>query len=154
MYAPNFSKQELTHSNFAVKNGIDNTPNESESRNLVRLSWFLQAIKIGISNELNTEVKIRVSSGFRNSVLNAKIGGSKTSFHLEGMAADITCTHLTPYQLAIWIKNNMGDYGYSELIQEYGRWVHVAIPQMTATNKEKTAVKLGTSTKYVSGINK
>ena len=37
MASPNFSMDELTHSDTAARHGIDNTPNENEKDNLYKL---------------------------------------------------------------------------------------------------------------------
>lgn len=47
----------------------------------------------GVLQYLRNEIKkpIIVNSGYRSKRLNDKVGGSKTSAHLQGLAADITC---------------------------------------------------------------
>ncbi len=43
---------------------------------------------------------IKINSGYRTPSHNAKVGGSKTSKHLQGRAADIVCSKKNPLQLA------------------------------------------------------
>ena len=71
---------------------------------------------------------IHITSGFRCPELNARIGGSKTSAHLEGRAADFICPAFgTPYVVAKKIA--AARLGYDQMIHEYGRWVHIAVPR-------------------------
>lgn len=79
-----FSIEELSKSETAYRLGIKNEPNESERANIVAL----------IENVLDPcresyKRPIRVTSGFRNSKLNAKVGGETHSQHTKGQAADI-----------------------------------------------------------------
>lgn len=43
---------------------------------------------------------IKINSGYRTPSHNARVGGSKTSKHLQGRAADIVCAGKTPLELA------------------------------------------------------
>ena len=78
-YAPNFGFDELTdsagHPELVAQNRIDAI---DYSNNLICVSWGLQAIR----NLLNR--KMFTSSGFRNPVLNKKVGGSPTSGIVTG----------------------------------------------------------------------
>lgn len=80
-----FSVGELCRSNTADLHKINNTPNTYQKMNLNKL----------IDNVLDPirfrwGAPIYVNSGFRSGKLNELIGGSKTSFHMKGLAADIT----------------------------------------------------------------
>lgn len=80
-----FTIEELCKSDTAKSRGINNIPNQEEINNLEAL----------ISNVLDPlrEVfgkPIKVNSGYRCEALNKAVGGSKTSHHLKGMAADLT----------------------------------------------------------------
>lgn len=152
MFAPNFTKHELTNSNTANKNGIDNEPPEKESANLERLSWFLQALKMSLIAHLGTNVSIIVSSGYRCPALNKLLSGSKTSAHMKGLAADITCSHLTPLELAKFIETNMKAIGYDQVIQEHTRWVHIGLPEISFKLEPLTATNLNGATIYSKGI--
>lgn len=82
-----FSIEELCKSDTASRLGIANTPNESERANMVAL----------VENVLDPTREyykrpIRVTSGFRCSKLNARVGGETHSQHTKGQAADIVCT--------------------------------------------------------------
>ena len=80
----NFSLIEFTESNTAIRNGIDNNPTAEHIHNLVDLCEnVLQPLRDRIGSS------IRVTSGYRSEALNTAIGGSKTSDHSHGRAADI-----------------------------------------------------------------
>lgn len=115
----NFTLAELTVSQYAVRYGIPNTPGTQELANLKRLcKYILQPLRDEVG-------PITVSSGLRVPAVNAGVGGSKASQHLQGMAADIRCNSLTVLQLAQKIKA-MG-LPYHQLINEFGAWVHVGL---------------------------
>lgn len=118
----NFSLSELTYSDTAYKLGIINQPNQTELDNLQSLAETLQKIRDAIN------VPITISSGFRCAELNKAVGGSKTSSHMQGLAADIHAKGYTPKQLAEFIVNLGIDF--DQLILERTKtaeWVHIGI---------------------------
>ncbi len=80
----NFTKEELTRSSFAKRNNILNVPNMEQKQNLRCLAWRLEFIRLLLGN-----CPIVVNSAFRNTEVNAGVFGSRTSSHLDGLAADI-----------------------------------------------------------------
>ena len=79
-----FTLKELTRSTTATAKGIDNTPTPEVEKNLTLL----------VENVLDPlrEIygkPITVNSGYRCPELNKAVGGSKTSDHVKGFAADI-----------------------------------------------------------------
>jgi len=83
-----FTINELCASATASRLGIQNIPTEEIKTNLI-------ALVDNVLDPLRTEYgkPIIVSSGFRCNMLNLAIGGSKTSQHMKGQAADIYCTN-------------------------------------------------------------
>lgn len=68
---------------------------------------------------------IKVTSGFRSLQHNIKVGGSKTSYHLQGYAADITAGSREENKKLFELVYKSGKF--TELIwEDNGRWVHVA----------------------------
>ena len=65
-----------------------------------------------------------ITSGYRNSEVNALVGGVSTSQHCKGQAVDFTVSGYTPAQLVTLIKG----YGieFDQLINEYDQWVHIS----------------------------
>jgi len=72
----NFTLEELTISQTALRNGIDNTPNKEEIENLKRLCInILQPLRDDF------ELPLVVSSGFRSKELSSLVGSKITSQH-------------------------------------------------------------------------
>lgn len=116
-----FTIEELCRSNTATLRGIDNTPSEEIKRNLTALvDNVLDPLRQAWGKPLV------VNSGYRCPQLNKAVGGSKTSHHMKGMAADITTGNKADnrrlFQLAIDLK-----LPFYQLIDEKGfSWVHIS----------------------------
>lgn len=89
-----FSFKELTYSETARKLGIDNTPtDETVINNIQELMDVLDGLReawtvYSKENDFG-EGGIIVNSGYRCEALNKAVGGSKTSSHKIGTAADV-----------------------------------------------------------------
>lgn len=80
----NFKLEEFTRSDTSIVKGIKNVPNESQIINLKSLvTNLLQPIR-----ELYGR-PMKINSGFRSEELNKAVGGSATSDHRFGNAADV-----------------------------------------------------------------
>ena len=121
----NFYLSEFTKSQTALRNGIDNTPNETAIVNLENLCKnILQPVRDYFL------LPVYISSGYRSPDLNARIGGSRTSQHCLGQAADIEIFGVDNNELSDWIDENCT---YDQLILEFydgvdpnSGWVHVS----------------------------
>lgn len=118
----NFTLNELTRSQTAIRKGIDNTPGQDEIKNLIDLT---QNVLQPLREELGTA--IFVNSGYRCKELNEAIGGSVTSQHMKGQAADIVASGVSPKDLFNAIVDN--HLPFDQLIYEFGSWVHVSFNQ-------------------------
>jgi len=98
----NFSLHELTKSETAVRNGMDNTPGPVEIANLTEL-----AVKVLQPVRDHFAKGVHINSGFRRPDVNAKVGGSRTSDHCKGMAADMEIPGVANAELAEWVKDNL-----------------------------------------------
>lgn len=121
--APNFTLWEFIKSDTAIRLGIDNFPRDDYIwENLKNLTVnCLQSIR-------NQFGPIIINSGYRCPLLNIAIGGSKTSNHMSGIAADIDPFHNDVKLIDIlnWIHDNLE---YKELVAEYfdkQGWIHIA----------------------------
>lgn len=114
-----FSLQELLRSDTAAQQGIDNTPDETVMANLRRLADTLEAVRALVGKPL------RISSGYRSPAVNAAVGGSRTSAHLQGLAADFTVQGMAPRALAQQIADS--ELAFDQLILEFDRWVHLGL---------------------------
>jgi uncharacterized protein YcbK (DUF882 family) len=117
----NFSLEELTASETAERNGWDNTPNDQELANLVRLAEFLEQVK-----EVLAGKPIMISSGLRTKKVNDAVGSKDTSQHRIGCAADFKVPGMTPDEVVKAIVAS--GIGYDQVIREFDRWTHISIP--------------------------
>jgi uncharacterized protein YcbK (DUF882 family) len=119
-----FSFQEFERSETAYKHGIDNTAPESARRNIAALvDKVLDPLREAWGKP------ITVTSGYRCPELNRIVGGSKTSHHMRGMAADISTGNKVEnrrlFQLIMDLK-----LPFTQLIDEKNfSWVHVSLDQ-------------------------
>ena len=149
----NFSLKELTKSDTATRLGIDNTPDAETIDNLKMLcEKVLQPVREHFGKS------VTVNSGYRSPELNSSpaVGGSKTSDHCKGMAADIEIAGVPNAELAQWIMNNLD---YTQLILEFytqgipdSGWVHVSYDPKNLKKQELTAVKVAGKTQYLQGL--
>jgi uncharacterized protein YcbK (DUF882 family) len=116
----NFSLEELTHSDLAVRHVIDNSPNGDVVVNLTRLAIFLEKVRTLLNKP------IHINSAYRNPEVNNLAGSKPTSQHCIGCAADITVIGMTPDQIVRIIARS--ELQYDQLILEFDSWVHISIP--------------------------
>lgn len=114
----NFTLEELTHTDHRE---FDNTPNEAELANLVRLANFLEQVRDVVGGKA-----IIVNSAFRSKAVNDAVGSSDKSQHRRGCAADIRVKGMTPNEVVTAIIN--AGLKYDQVIREFDRWTHVSIP--------------------------
>ena len=114
----NISYEEMIFSEYAARNNIDNTPPESLIDNLAKTAICLQVIRSYWNKPLV------ISSGYRCKELNAAIGGSDKSHHTLGFAADFT---IPGVHLSDIIKSIQNLLHFDQLINEYGRWIHLSL---------------------------
>ena len=127
---PHFSLEELTHTDHRE---FDNTPNDAELANLVRLADFLEQVKAVLAGK-----PIMINSAFRSKQVNDAVGSKDTSQHRIGCAADIRVPGMTPDQVVKAII--AAGIGYDQVIREFDRWTHISIPNTVATAPRKQAL--------------
>ena len=144
MLTDNFSLEEFLASQAAARHGIDMTPPQLVIDNLKQLC-------VTVLQPLRNEVgeSIRISSGYRPPDLNDIIGGSKTSAHRFGRAADFTVDGLTPYETVALIVNM--ELVYDQVIHEFGQWTHVGIAEIPR-HEVLTATRTNGETRYLRGL--
>ena len=134
MASPNFSMDELTHSDTAARHGIDNTPNDNEKENLYKLAMEMEDVR-----ELLNNKPIYVSSGYRCLALNELLGSKKTSSHIKGLAADFTCRQFgTPNEIVFALINS--DIPYDQAIVEFDKWTHLSFCEDQETPRRQALV--------------
>ena len=121
----NVSYNEAIYSETALRLNIKNEPNDYQISNMV-----------GIANHVFEPLReyvggpIKITSMFRNEILNRAIGGAKRSQHMEGRAMDLDDTfgHKTNAEMYHYIKENIN---FDQLVWEFGTdenpdWIHVS----------------------------
>jgi hypothetical protein len=114
-----FTLEELTFSEYATRQAIDNTPSQQVIENLILLcTHILEPFRALI------QLPLIITSGYRSITVNADIGGSSTSQHCEGKAADFHVSGLTVQQVYDKVKNSK--LPFDQLIQEFNQWTHAS----------------------------
>ena len=147
----NFTLSEMTKSETALRHGMDNTPGETEIANMkVLVEKVLQPVRDHYARG------VKVNSGYRHPEVNAKVGGSRTSDHCKGMAADIEIPGVSNHELADWISKNLD---YTQVILEFytpgvpdSGWVHVSYDPADLKKQQLTAVRRDGKTVYLPGL--
>ena len=147
----NFSLAEMTRSDTALRLDLPNTPSQEQITNMQELAFnVLQKIRDHFAKG------VKVNSGFRHPDVNAKVGGSKTSDHCKGMAADIEIPGVANADLAQWIVDNCD---FRQVILEFytigipdSGWVHVSYNPADNKKQVLTATKKGGKTVYLPGL--
>lgn len=88
---------------------------------------------------------VTVNSGYRSPLINSKVGGSSTSQHMLGEAADFEIAGIDNRDIAQWISENLE---YDQLILEFyvvgkpsSGWVHCSYVTHRKNRKEKKITK-------------
>lgn len=120
--SPNFTLAEFTRSQTAERHGIDMSPSMAV---IERLTWLCGTFLEPIRKEL--DAPIMITSGYRPPELNKRIGGSRSSAHMLGLAADFVLGNgITPLQAFEVIQAMQFPTAFDQLIYEY-RWVHLGV---------------------------
>lgn len=127
---------EFIRSETARQRGIDNTPSEYQKNNVIEMvdnlldplreAWAVECNKYKLGT-----AAIRVTSGIRSKALNEAVGGSKTSAHYLGYAADLMpCNgklgHFKRFCIE-WLVDKDFDQIISEDEDSTGtpKWIHI-----------------------------
>jgi zinc D-Ala-D-Ala carboxypeptidase len=147
----NFSLAELTYSGTAISKGLDNTPTPEIIANMqILVDNVLQPLRDKLGKPL------KINSGYRAPAVNTAVGGSATSDHCKGQAADIEIAGMANGDLANYIIEN---FKFTQVILEFytqglpnSGWVHVSYNPDNLKCQVLTAVKQNGKTVYLNGI--
>jgi hypothetical protein len=146
-----FTLSELTRSQTAKRNKINNNPSGLEIESLRNVS-----VKILEPIRDNFGVPFSPSSGYRSKELNFFIGGSQSSQHCKGEAVDIEVPGVSNLTLCWWIRSHL-DFDqlileYYDKVEPYSGWVHVSLvgPESKKANRREVLSFDGDS--YSKGI--
>ena len=135
----NFTLQELTHSDVAVRYDWENNPDANEINNLTRLADLLEQVRTLIGKP------VMINSAYRCKQVNDAVGSKDSSQHRIGCAADIRVPNMTPDEVVKAVMAS--DIGYDQIIREFDRWTHISVPNTAGDNPRRQSLiidKLGT----------
>ena len=132
-----FSIKELTASFKATQLGIKKEPTKEDLLNL-------ESLVLNILDPLRAAWggAIKVTSGYRSVALNKAVGGSTTSAHRYGYAADIVPAdgRISVFKVFVvkWLKDNA--INFDQYIYEVGvgsEWVHIGIKSPSGNQRRQ-----------------
>lgn len=141
---------EVTRSDTAKRNGIDNTPTADHLEN-----FKLLAEKVFEPIRLHFKTPIFISSGYRSKALNDFIKGSPNSQHCKGQAIDIDMdasnSGVTNKMIFDFIVSRLE---FDQVIWEFGTdanpdWVHVSYVKTGNRKQKLKAVRSKGKTNYI-----
>ena len=138
----NFTLDELTKSQEAIRLGILNEPNDEHITNLILLCKnILQPIRNYF------KIPVSISSGYRSPKLCEAIGSSRTSQHARGEAADFEIFGIHNKEVSDWIIQNLD---YDQCILEFWNpndpnsgWIHCSYNDLRNRKQYLKADKIG-----------
>jgi putative chitinase len=149
-----FTIEEFIRSDEAKKRGIDNTPSEYQKRNVIEMvenlldplreAWAVECKKY----KLGTPALL-VSSGIRSEALNDAVGGSKTSAHYHGYAADIIPYNGNLKHFKKFCINWLFDKDFDQFISENENkhhvpsWIHIGYKNGKGKQREQYLYMVG-----------
>ncbi len=157
LISPHFDLAEFTTSQTAARLGRDVIAPVEVVRNLERLCFeILEPLRDMLARP------IIINSGYRPDWLNKAVGGSETSAHLLGLAADIIAPGIVPMGVAgrvgmmyaAQIDGRPLIPTLDQCILEFGRWTHVGLRDANETPRGEflTARSVNGRTVYEVGL--
>jgi hypothetical protein len=118
-----FTLAEFTYSQTASRMGLDNTPTEEAYVHLQQLAQVMESVR-----DICGANPVQITSGYRSPAVNSATGGSSTSAHMSGLAADFIIPAFgSPLEVCHALELYLDVLGIDQLIHEYDDWVHLAI---------------------------
>ena len=140
---PNFTLEEMTYSQTALRRGLNNQPSKAMIEKLRQTAQKMEAVRTLLG------VPIHINSAYRSPSVNRAIGGASTSQHCKGEAVDFVAPQFgTPKDICAAIMRS--NIEFDQLIFE-GSWVHISFTD-NPRNSKLTAVFKNGSVSYLGGI--
>jgi len=138
--SPHFTLEELTASELAHRQGLDNQPKDVKVMNHLKiLAKNLEDVRECLGSP------IHINSAYRCLMVNALLGSKPTSAHVKGLAADFVCPGFgTPKEIVKRLSSS--NVAYDQLILEFDHWVHIAFSEEGYITRKQTLIidKTGT----------
>ena len=136
-----FSLEEATHSDTAIRLGINNQPNARQLENMKKAAIGMEQVRALLGKSIS------VNSWIRLPEVNVAVGGSKVSSHMDGWAIDFVSPFGTPYAVCKAIEAS--GIKFDQMIYEYGKWTHISFaPEM----RQQKLTIFNPQKKYLIGI--
>lgn len=144
-----FTWREMLTSATAIRLGLDNTPDSDEIYdNIKQACEALEVIREHFGKP------IRILSCYRSLEVNQAVGGSKSSAHLKGLAADFTVKDFSNRKVCKEIPDIVFLEHFDQVIYEFGEsgWVHLGLSDGEPRQQTLSAVKENGKTVYKNGL--
>jgi putative chitinase len=119
-----FSLEEATHSDTAIRQGIDNQPSTVQLENMKVAAQGMEKVRALLNKPISIQSWLRLPK------VNVAVGGSEKSAHMDGFAIDFRCDGFgSPYEICKAIAAS--GIKYDQMIHEYSMtpdkgWVHIS----------------------------
>jgi len=118
--SPHFRLSEFLRSDTAQTQGLYQVPTPAVVERLRELAGeLLEPVRASVG-------PLRVTSGYRRPRVNAAVGGSSTSAHMSGWAADVVPVRAAPEQIMILLHEAGGSLAWDQAILYPGH-VHLGL---------------------------
>lgn len=118
-----FTVKEMTESQTAKQQRIDNTPTKKVIENLKKVMYILDMVRVHIGKP------IFINSGYRCKRLNETVGGVQKSMHTKGLAADFRTDKKEDInRMFEFLKENQKKFKIIELIK-YTTFIHMGVSE-------------------------
>lgn len=121
-----FSYSEFFESEVAEKHKVSNIPDDAQ---LSQVLGNIKALVHNILDPLRARIgrPIIITSGYRSKRVNELVGGSISSQHMSGKAADIHIQGYTPRQMDVVYQTIQMCYNFDQLIfYPYKNIIHIS----------------------------
>jgi hypothetical protein len=140
-----FTLAEFVASQTAEHGNINNALPASLEPAAEQTLLMMERIRAYLCDTCGHDVPIRITSGYRCPMLNAAVGGSRTSDHLYAQACDFVAPSFgPPFEIAEALKSQLDTLNIGQLIHEFGQWVHVSTNLASRANRVITIGKATT----------
>jgi len=121
LLSQHFTLGELTKSQTATRYGLSNEPNAEQFK-------ALQILCVECLEQVRRlyNFPLKISSGFRSTAVNKRVGGSNTSQHCKGQAADFDYEPFGISNKRLLYNIVSHNIPYDQIIYEFGQWVHIS----------------------------